>query len=446
MRKSIEFYAIAVIIGLNFFLFRRIDSFFQISLGGIQFKAVTLISVIFFVFVFFKKVASRRSNKRIWVGIPLYSLLFFIIIGSISAWLNGVNEIKSTSASLAFVIPLLFAYVIPEIPLKDKEISILLKVLMFCGVIISVIVITGSFDPGFYKNILSVGSIGAKADKAADFERIDLSFGSANAIGLVLLTLFPLFHLRFLQKNNSPVQNLGYIISIISISSALLITLNRGSTYLLALYIILSLKYSFKLNKVRSYLILVCVILVGFGLISSFDFSRLDEASSPLRLLCWRSTIAMAVDHPLFGIAPNSFFDREALEDVVHTKRTSRDSDSDLKWYNNSTVSLLDPHSQFLLILAEYGILGFLLVTLMFWRIFKILYAVVSDKAEHKRHDLLVVLIIGIILFGMLCTMNSFLSFNSRIAIFFWILVGLALNLAKNSKKDIRLTSTYVSH
>ncbi len=158
---------------------------------------------------------------------------------------------------------------------------------------------------------------------------------------MVLLSVIPLL----LTADGFPVRRSYMILMIIPITISMLLTQSRN--VYLAFFICLAL-YGIILNR-KFLLILIAVLVSGFLLLPSGMSGRLksifdvEHPSNKSRIAMWETGWKIFLDHPLTGVADNKILE------IYSQYKTPE--------YHSEGVHL---HSNFIMILATTGILGFI--------------------------------------------------------------------------------------
>jgi oligosaccharide repeat unit polymerase len=240
-------------------------------------------------------------------------------------------------------------------------------------------------------------------------------------ISCILLILL-LFKLDVL-KQYKIILFVMYVISII----ALFLTGSRG--YYISGFITYFLIFSFYYYKTRSVKILVGFILTFFVIISGIFLTNVSlqeriqktsltaDESITTRFELYHVALLIFKDHPIFGVGPSNGGRQFKYFQIASEKLTE---------YGHL-------HSIYLNILADFGIIGFILFILIIICLFRRLIQVYKEQNSLLALALIfswISLLIG-------DTFDVFLSGNRVAMEYFW-LTGIVLGGTQNKKNDIQ--------
>jgi len=449
---SIECLGLIFTLGINLFLLRRLDFKYTLIAGGMIFKLsffiLLFVLCILFLKIFFSNAISRNNIINKNKSIPSFNKLLLLIgIGTISAFFNREDcgkALDSLYALLYFVVPIFYAYLIPKLNLNRFEPIFLAKFFVIIGLTISLLVITVSFKTALAMQILGLQSLGRRAI-GWDFARIGLSFGTANAIGAILLMIFPLSVSFYLIERRVFVKSLFMSVSIL-VAVGTLFTLSRTSGIVFCV-LILGFLLSTRAHSFRRkrYILLTIMFVTITGLVLSFDFSRYQNLGEDFfrRVENWKTSMIIAIDHMLLGTAPNNIYKRMDFmwTDIAQKKHIGWQKLLEYKsTYYKGHWTLFDPHNVYLMILAELGLFGFLVFLFILVDIIKsILNAIKKDFIGTYEKQILRGMLWGIIGFLLHCLTGSYLVNNYKVAVFFWIYAGTALVIAHDRSSSCSL-------
>ena len=121
--------------------------------------------------------------------------------------------------------------------------------------------------------------------------------------------------------------------------------------------------------------------------------------------------------NPLIGSSPGAIYPRFLSKELAEFRKTL-----DVPLLNIEGIpSAIEPHNLYIMILVEYGIVGFILVILLFVKILR----VVSKEPKDFLSDSCKISILAYIFY---LFFGNFLALNIRSAVLFWVIVGLALS------------------
>ncbi|RSL33649.1 O-antigen ligase domain-containing protein [Salibacterium salarium] len=174
---------------------------------------------------------------------------------------------------------------------------------------------------------------------------------------------------------------------------------------------------------------LLVVFVIGYGLALFFleGFAQRNantfDLSSNYRYLIVLSGLLVLTFSPVFGVGPGMFGSNAAF---VFDSKMHQFMHEDLP----TTMTTVDNNA--LYVLVEYGVVGVILLGLIFVAIFKTMAKIISSGDSKQRWIGLFIITFSVawILMGTLSTAWE----NQQIALFFWLFLGIAVNWYKRDK------------
>ena len=240
------------------------------------------------------------------------------------------------------------------------------------------------------------------------------TFGNPNFFaGHLLMPIF--LSLYFVKKKYIPI---GIIYGIITIA-ALLITKSRASVFA---FLVASAFASFLLlreNKIRwlKYIGFIIVIIGTLFLWNSIKY----QFTQDIRYYIWRGTLNLIKEKPIFGWGTGNFiFHYPYFRYREYFLRPQ------------ATPITNHPHSQYLEIWSENGVIGLLLFVVILG------FALYSGMKKHSKdsYDISLFSLTGIIAVAVDNILSTNLT-NTSTAMYFWFLSGLCFTLDEKSKKIV---------
>ena len=334
----------------NYLLYLLLVTFISISFGrfssiiiGVQGKNLfisisqILLTILFFLFII-KSLMYKNKLKII-----LFPLLPYIVFGlyTLLIGLGAIDVLRAVGYAINPITGVIFAFLVLNILRKQGDIKYILERIDIIGVIISIFVVfvfLYNLDVTILKNALNFRSgAGASLHWINMLKnKVSIPLGRSNYIASFLLFLI-MYNVTVIPKFKKR-SNLLLLIYL----GALLCTLSRGGLFALILTIIFMLSFfSIRKNKrlrVFSFVILglasILILLIGFSFFYNYFFVG---NSVQVRLTLIKYGIEAFTDHPLFGIGLGNF-----------------------------SFENLEIHNITVLLLAETGIIGFILYGLLY--------------------------------------------------------------------------------
>lgn len=311
-------------------------------------------------------------------------------------------------------------------------------------------------DEDFIKRLLSIISAtvgiiaiyGLLQYVGYDFIRLEIgrspvsTLGNLNFVAQFYLASLPFAALALFLSQGSLSRYFSLSVLILALFHFLL-THSRGgylgfiSALLLFLFLYLRLlgKTSFNFLKPvkqtlissRSWIILSCVILISFSFLflergeSLKQFASIfhqEQESNRYRLLTWKSTLKMVADYPILGVGVGNFrfnFSRYKSPELWELQDP---------W---GKIRQIRTHNDYLNILAETGIIGFLsFVVLVFFVLFNALKTKPEGELLFAHYSLLRLSAIAAIIATLTQSLFDFNLYNTPSALYFWMAMAIA--------------------
>jgi len=438
LRKN-EITSILLIILIVPLYFNNNVIFFRIN----QHATLTFLSSLLFLTLLFKLINSEElylNNKSLDISI----IIFFIYLTSSVFFISGHQSISLQKYFLYLSYILIFFYI--NILVKNmKMIIFLLKTFFITTTIISIYAILQFYgvDPFLY-----------------NFGTITSTIGQKNLISNYISMFLPILLLFFIFSEK---HKLIYYIVLIINYTALMICQSRGIWISLSLAtIIIGCLLSFKKQllmsflKNKKYLILTFITFIIITAIYSTDnyintqsisvpsraISIFDQKDPSIntRLLIWRTTFEMIKEKPFFGHAIGTFF----LKYLPLQAKILNKNPHLLEYITNP----MDAHNEYLQLIAELGIFGFLIIFFIFIQIFKIIFLSLHKNYLDKESIIFIVgLSTGLIIF-LIHSLFTFPVQNPATGSAFFILLAITLNLArpKHNVKNININFSFIKN
>ncbi len=356
MKFNINFYFYIIIILLPLFLVT----------GPFLPDLAASIIAIFFLFKLY-------SGKYKFLILNKYTL--FISIFCLSALLSSIlseNIILSFESSLFYIRFYLFSLgALILISIYKKKINILFLIMALCILIVSIDAIFEYFNG---TNILG---------NSAFPGRIAGLFGEEWIIGSYLVRLLPLlfflfFYFKFYENINYLI--LFLITSILSMC-AILLSGERAALLLLLLFLFsISIIYTIKFFSFKKILLFpILIIIFSFPLFFDKSYNRIVEdlnyhtsldKSENIYLVYYSNSLEMFKEKPLFGHGPRMY--------RLECKKYKTE-------INNQGCNT-HPHNYYFQLLAENGIIGFLIIILFFTYFLKKLFHEIKKSYSKEQH------------------------------------------------------------
>ncbi len=326
----------------------------------------------------------------------LYFIFFYILILISSIFSN--HSIHSLESSALYFIFLIYCLSLIILFIKKEKFR---KLFFLCGILTCFILCIDAFYEYFNGiNILGFSSIDG---------RVAGLFGSRWLLGRYLIYILPvLVGMYFLEKDKLSDYKILFFVTIILTSITIIFSGERAA--FLMFFIYLFLIFIFFLNKLPTIRVFQFLLVIITLIILPFLFPETSERikdnflfylfsndyENNQYLSMFVTSWKMFIENPLIGIGPNNFR-YDCSESIYYVS----------KWSCST-----HPHSILFQILAEVGILGFLIIySALGFFVYKSIILVFSKSLSYKSFGIYSLQCsIIIYLFPFMITGNFFLS------------------------------------
>ena len=353
---------------------------------------------------FFFSILFVWKEKKLTVRFNSIDCLVFLFL----AWSFFVTLISTNGSIGMFVhsgfIPILFYFWFSQRDLNEKEKFLILQIFWLSAAMVSAV--------GIWEVVAGSGEVDSEWVDNARFpllmSRMSGPLKNPNLLAgylSMVIAFWSGYRLYRPTNRDGIIGSVGLVVLVV----CLLLTYSRGAW--LSLFIVL---FAIGILARRGrYLLLGLVSLVAIVVLSEPSVAeRVNsifhphlESSSALRIAIWDSTSYIIRDHWFSGIGWGAF-------PAVYPAY-------DYFLGTNQTI-IYHAHNLFLQLLAEVGVVGFLIwMTIalsVLWRLWK-------KINQHNAMALGLCAALGVVLF---CGLTDDLLYNPQIMTFFWFLIGLA--------------------
>ena len=379
---------------INLFNYTFILLFFPSFVTG-----VFLPNLICGIFIFINLIFNFQNLKKLFIKYLIPSCFFiffyFLILFSSIFSNHSIHSLETTALYFTYLV-----YCLSLITLFSNN-EKFRKLFFLCGILTCFILCIDAFyEIANGSNILGFSSIDG---------RIAGLFGSRWLLGRYLIYILPvLIGMYYLEKDKFNSYKIFFFITIILTSIIIIFSGERAAFLMFFIYLFLIFIYF--LNKLPKLKIFQFFVLIIFLIILPFLFSDTSVRIKDNFLLYLTSndyeqnqylsmfvtSWKMFVENLLIGIGPNNF----------------RYDCSDPIYYVSKWSCSTHPHSTFFQLLAEVGILGFIIVySVLGYFVYKSTTLVLSKSKSHRSFGIYSLQCsIIIYLFPLMITGNFFLS------------------------------------
>lgn len=349
---------------------------------------ITIFSVLTLLYFFFRERGLQISNYRF----PPKEIMFLMtfLFGSVffSTAVAGFS-IQSLLAIIRSVFFFIICYVLYSLLEFRKLIFAYIIALIISSIIVSLTVYFDLINAGLTVYIVQ----GVLA-------RYSGIYGNPNYVGL-LISMSTIILFVFLVSNKAKSRSEKSLILIILISNAIILLITNSRTAILGT-IISVLFSSYHINKVlfRRILISMVLILVVFAMFSIFQefteaFIRLETVSE--RGVSWETGWIIMKDNFWLGIGPE-LYETRVFSYVPSTAWQL--------FIVDTNIFKVHPHSYFILMVTENGVLGLLLSLMIFYFYFSLAWRIM--KRTKLTNNINYTLSISLFCIGLILFIRSF--------------------------------------
>lgn len=348
-----------------------------------------------------------------------YFLLFNILI--ILSSLISIDPLLSFESSLFYFRVIIFSFLICYLINHNKIILIYFyNTLFFC---FSILIFDGYIQYIFGKNIFLIPS---------DYGRIASFFGTELILGSYLARLFPLFFALFLIKKKKKYDNFFIATIFISLDILIFLTGERTAFFLLNLstIFIIVLITEYKIFRLITFLISILIILGITILNDGIKDRMINEPLSSLQFETDNSNNQIfekkifSYEHSKIYFAAYEMFKDKPI--LGHGPKLFRIVCKDYKYNKTEDTCTTHPHSFYLQLLAETGLLGFYFILIALFFVLKEAILILLKKKNASSQEICLLGAFFLTLWPL--TPNGNL-FNNWLMIVYFMPFGFYLNL-----------------
>jgi len=402
------------------FLLNRYEVLVSFKNMEIKFSFLYMVFVIIFSFSF----ALLRNTTLLTTGIEKFAL-YFLFLAFLSYLFSPMDVpfVKMLSAVLNFTLPMLIPTAIINLRFSKKQLKLIFLTFIGSAIIYGIISIIVALLSDIIPQLLNWehglyigGHIGDKL-----IARVITPLGGPNSTASFFILALPLM-LGFTKESQGKTKLL-FLFGFIILICGLIVTFSRGAIISLLLAVFFFSSSSLKKQALISFTLTTCFIFLVDSLFK-IDFSRLvmltsfeERFSDALRILNLKAGLMAFLKNPLIGSSPGAIYPRFLSKELAEFRETLYVPLLNIK----GILSAVEPHNLYLMILVEYGIVGFILAVLLFVKILR----VISKEPKDFLSDSCKLSILAHIFYSFF---ESFLALTIRSAVLFWVIVGLALS------------------
>ncbi len=257
-------------------------------------------------------------------------------------------------------------------------------------------------------------------DMFGDTFRVYSTLENPNVLGEYLLLIIPIGVACFLLAKERNAQ-IFYFVSTSCMMLCLILTYSRGCYIgILAAAAVFAVLWDKRFIFLGFLVLLLLPFVLPESIIDRFlSIGDLGDSSTSYRVFIWLGTFDMLRDYWFSGVGPG-----ESAFISIYS------------FYAYSAITAPHSHNTFLQIMCDTGIMGLIVFILVIYQYFRILfksYMKHTPKVRNRKERMLTIAGISSMVGFMLQSLFDYTFYNYRVALLFWIFLGLGIVYSKYS-------------
>ena len=412
MRIIITFLRLDKLLKDSIFIKPYIWGCLTIALAPILPTTLLMCLIIASVGSFVLKVCVNKEFEFTYTPVNISVCLFWVVYMFCAIF--SISPIDSLKTAIVIGSGILMYFVIINSFDTKKKLDIALTIFCIIGLLVS---IYGIYE---YTSLSFFGTSTVDKELFEDIKtRVTSTFDNPNVLGEYLLLVIPIAVSIFFTNRNIYKKIVVFIATII-MAACLLLTYSRGCylglIFAAAIFIIL-LNFKFIMLFILGLIALPFVL--PKSIINRFtSIGNMEDSSTQYRVSIWMGSIELIKDYWNKPIGQGSI----AFNKIYPL-------------YAYNQVGAQHSHCLFLQVIIETGLLGFVIFFMLLYRLYQYLFSGIKKLAYSNDR---------IYLIGFISSISGFLLqsifdntwHNLRVAIIFWIVIGLASAFRKILGKE----------
>lgn len=359
-KHSFQVYLILFIFFYALFALDRIKKTLSFTVEGITVtNQVWIMPFICLLSIIVNLINKRKQHlffcrHNFYFKICLFMYMLVIIVGGFKA----VSISQYIYAVLIFMVPITLFFM--EISLTNNDIDFLFKTIVITCLFYAAFAIILTTNYAYFMNL-----VGNSTDNYRYYSqyRAPMMLGSSITVSYYFNLTLPLcFYLYYTIKDKT--WKIISVLAIIINVAATFILLSRAATLCAIIIIIFYLLFvrNFKRKNTGKIILIILIIVTGIYVIQNYDLSRLmkgldlSDSSVYGRLTASNLGLYIFKKYPIFGSGMGRYFKRAYDYRYIAV---------------DGFIGLIDPHNMYVLVLSETGLIGLVLVSIMFLILFR---------------------------------------------------------------------------
>lgn len=433
---------------MAFLLMQRFDEGLAIPLGVFEFRGFYLVTTMICIVLFFVGAARNISDTvagndgrafaarfmGLWTAFA-FSGTFTILVNQVfDEYVPERNLLGELLAWYAILMPMLFLPLALGARISHARTLLCLHALVGLGGMAGLVLSAFGILPG---QVLGALGWQGTIQGTTDLVRGRLPLGHPNHVAATMNMLLPIA-LVYGFLGRGWLWRLFHLGCAMFMLCGVLFALSRGALLNMALLIAITLAYIFLTRENRRWYTpflmgaaLLVSVTIPLILFQTYDFSRFwsrgyyEDASVERRTESMETAIAVWKDFPIRGVSPDAVYPRLELRGDDWEPEFG-DSISPVVYYRGMPTAET-PHNLFLIVPAEFGLVGavifFSMFTYMAWVLLRARRLPGIDPMDRQMIAAFLFSLIGLLLSGVF---EAILFAGMRVNVIFWVLFGIA--------------------
>ena len=358
-----------------------------------------------------------RGKRIIKVGLIDIAIILFSVALVVFGISNTVGIYESLLKVLLYLLFICIYFTIANSMSSQNWLDSIDALVLCGGMLVSAIAIL-QYALGYATNVEWI-DVSMFSDILT---RATATFGNPNVLGQYLILLIPMA-LSYVATRRKKMGRLGFIAAVMMIL-ALVFTFSRGAwlgvMIAVAIFVVIYNKRVLKALPLFAVAIPLIVFLIPDVIVERFaSIGNVADGSTAYRLNIWEGVLEMIKAHWITGVG----FGESAFE---HTYQM---------YAIGNTVTAQHAHSLYLQILSTLGVVGFAAFIGIVISLIRLVLDGFFGMYKCKSGTILLGYGAGIVAF-LICGMTDLVWYNNRVALFFWIIIGLMVSRSRTYNRE----------
>lgn len=354
---SFQIYLILFIFFYTLFALDRIKRLLSFTVDGVTItNQIWLVPLIYLLSI----IINREEHNLLFFKYNFYlrACLFLYMLVIIIGGFNAISIEQYIYATFLFIVPISLFFMASNLTIDD--INLLFKIIVITCLFYAVFTIILTTNYAFFMNL-----VGNPTDNYRYYSqyRASMMLGSSITVSYYFNLTLPICFYLFFTINDGKWKVISAITIVVNIAASFIL-LSRAATLctiLIIMFYFLFVKGD-TTKKARAIILIVLMIAMGIYVLQNYDLSRLmrrlDSSDSSVSGRLTASNLGLYIfkKYPIFGSGMGRYFRRVYSDRYITV---------------DGFIGLIDPHNMYVLVLSETGLIGLVLVGIMFLILFR---------------------------------------------------------------------------